>query len=343
MHVTRSAHVSPSNGALAEPQATETGSPAADRLCENSQSLAGGSSARVVAPIWRLVQRNVNAITVLNGIGNGLPFFCVHSVTGEVTSYCGLAALLGPEHPFYGIQVPKERMHANFAASIKTIAQQHAEALVAFQPEGPVVLGGWSSGAIIALEMAQQLRARGRDVPLIVALDGAPCNTGGCISPWHPLYVLKLACNLPGWFRGKGTLVQVWSWRTFVQRLWSTLVFQFRIKGSRLRNEQTLEGDAVQTILDSTGWSKHQASFICALYNASRAYVPVFYPGRVLVFEAEIQPLNHLRQIAAAWKAIAASVEIVRLQSNHLGIVDEPSVRIVAEHLRARLIELRQG
>ena len=309
----------------------------------NRAEQPGQPPTRSVASIWRLVLRSTNAIAVFNGVGKGPAFYCVHSVTGETASYRSLAELLGPEQRFYGIQVPREQMHGAFAASIAAIARHHVEAVMMFQPDGPVVLGGWSSGAIIALEMARQLRARGRDVPLLVALDGAPCNTGGCLSPWHPLYAGKLLWNLPRWIRGKGAMGQGWSTRMFAQRLFSTLQFQMQVKGPRLRNEQTLEGDAVQTIVDAAGWSGSQKSFIRALYGASRDYVPAPYPGRVLVYEANIQPLNHLRQIGAAWRAIAASVEIVQLKTNHLSIFEEPCVQALAEHLRIQLSALQSA
>ena len=312
-------------------------------VCAEPDGQHGQQAARTVASVWRLVLRNTSPIAVFNAVGEGPAFYCVHSVTGETASYRCLAELLGPHQRFYGIQVPRERMHGAFAASIAAVAQHHVEAVMKFQPDGPVFLGGWSSGAIIALEMARQLRAHGRDVPLLVAFDGAPCNTGGGISPWHPLYAGKLVWNLPRWVRGKGALGTRWSARMFAQRLFSTLRFQLQVKGSRLRNEQTLEGDAVQTIVDTAGWSSNQKSFIRALYFASRAYVAAPYPGRVLVYEAKTQPLNHLRQIGAAWEKIAGSVEIVQLRTNHLAMFEEPCVQILADHLRARLSALRQA
>jgi thioesterase domain-containing protein len=41
---------------------------------------------------------------------------------------------------------------------------------------GPYILGGWSAGSPVALEMAHQLRARGRTVHLVVAIGGALCR-----------------------------------------------------------------------------------------------------------------------------------------------------------------------
>jgi thioesterase domain-containing protein len=264
-------------------------------------------------------------------------------VTGDTASYRKLENLLGPDVRLFGIQVSGRQMNAAFASSIESLACHHVEALVNFQPTGPLVIGGWSVGAIVALEMARQLRAIGRDVPLLVALDGAPCNTGAGISPRNPLYAWRLACNLPGWIKGKGASPNGFSWKTLVKGINSSFVFQLGLTAPRLRSEQTLQGDVVQTILESAGWSNNQRAFIRALYDASRAYVPQPYPGRVLAYEAKVQPLNHLRQVGPAWKAIAASLDIVQLRSTHLGMFEEPAIRVFSHHLRATLAALRQG
>ncbi len=42
------------------------------------------------------------------------------------------------------------------------MAATYLEALLAVQPEGPYLLGGWSIGGVIAWEMAQRLRRQGR-------------------------------------------------------------------------------------------------------------------------------------------------------------------------------------
>ena len=90
-------------------------------------------------------------------------------------------------------------------ATIETVARRHVVLLEAFQPRGSIRLIGWSAGAIIALEIAQQLCARGRDVPLLVALDGAPCNTGAGLGTRDPRYIMKLIANLPPWIRDDRT------------------------------------------------------------------------------------------------------------------------------------------
>ncbi len=174
-------------------------------------------------------------------------------------------------------------MNAAFANSITDIAQHHVELLISFQPEGPLVLGGWSAGAIIALEMTQQLRTLGRDVPLLIALDGAPCNTGAGLSVWNPAYSWKLILNLPGWFKCERR--QVHSLRQLMMNLGTAVAFRAQ-RALPFRNVQTLYGEAIRSLLGKVGWPSEQMPFVRALHSSLRAYVPARYNGRVLVYEA---------------------------------------------------------
>jgi thioesterase domain-containing protein/acyl carrier protein len=55
--------------------------------------------------------------------------------------------------------------------SISAIARRFVAGLAEQEPEGPLVLGGYSFGACVAYEMARQLRAAGRPVALLVMID----------------------------------------------------------------------------------------------------------------------------------------------------------------------------
>ena len=96
-------------------------------------------------------------------------------------------------------------MTLHLDATIETVARPTrgtARSLSAARSDPPDRL---VAGAIIAVQMAQQLCARGRDVPLLVALDGAPCNTGAGLGTRDPRYFMKLTANLPHWVRDDRT------------------------------------------------------------------------------------------------------------------------------------------
>ena len=271
----------------------------------------------LASPLWRLVARKSSPITALTNGAIGPAFYWVHSIGGGVTEYCPLARLLGPERKLYGIQVPIEKLNPKFAASVESIAQYYADALCAFQPEGPLLLGGYSAGSIVALELAQQLKTRGREVPLLVVIDGPLWNTGGGISIRNPLYYWKLACNLPRWIDAK----------LLKRRSFSDL---------RLRI-----GHMVAGFIDVDSMPDAQVSFSEALFNAIYEYTPQEYAGPLLVYAATTQPLNHLLQVEAVWAKISARIEVVPIKGTHFSIVSEPHVIALADDLRKRLADLR--
>ena len=53
---------------------------------------------------------------------------------------------------------------------IEGLADHYVKALTKFQPEGPLMIGGYCIGAIIALDMAKKLRAMGREVGPVIAI-----------------------------------------------------------------------------------------------------------------------------------------------------------------------------
>src|SRR6202011_5006412 len=154
---------------------------------------ASRNSERVILPI------NDSA---LSKDSQSPAFYCVHSASGVAgTDFLALAQRFEPSIRFYGIQAPPKRMlDVEFGSSVESLANHYAEALVKFQPKGPIILGGYCVGAIIALEMANNLRARGREVGPLFVIDGVPENPGVTLSRWAPRNWLDLARNLRGWF-----------------------------------------------------------------------------------------------------------------------------------------------
>src|SRR5262249_47194345 len=51
------------------------------------------------------------------------------------------------------------------------IAEQYVRMLREYQPHGPYSIAGWCMDGVLALEMAEQLRAAGEEVPMVVFID----------------------------------------------------------------------------------------------------------------------------------------------------------------------------
>jgi len=265
-------------------------------------------------------------------------FYCVHSVSGVAgNEFLALARRLEPTVRFYGIQAPpKQIQHPEFGGSIESIANHYADALIKFQQEGALVLGGYCVGAVIALEVAKILRARGREVGPLIAIDGAPENTGPTLRSWQLRYWLELTRNLPDWIR-HADLMRTASFQSLV---WSISNNALKIgKGAiGLKRGQKVGGNyAMDGLMDLSIYPSAHKLFINRLFNALFAYVPERYPGDVVVYEAKVTPLLYLPQIAQAWRQFAPQSEIVRIIGTHVGMMGEPYVDALANEMRGRI------
>lgn len=103
--------------------------------------------------------------------GSRLPFFYmhVHWIGGAFYSFT-LAHNLGPDQPLYIID-PFKFDSLPVPPTIEGIAAAYIKSLRTVQPEGPYLLGGFCAGGLLAYEVAQQLRAEGQEVKLLVLID----------------------------------------------------------------------------------------------------------------------------------------------------------------------------
>ena len=267
----------------------------------------------------------------------GPAFYCVHSLSGAGgTDFCQLARLL-PTVRFYGIQAPPGRMKdTTFGGSVEAIADYYAAALVRFQPTGPFLLGGWSAGAIIGLEIAQNLRSRGRDVGLFAAIDAAPENTGAGRRLWHPLYLSQLAGNLPGWIRHEN-LLQKAALGLLLRRTGQKARALVKRAISGTQTDTDANGHAVEGFVDLSRFPIEQQAFMKRLYAALLGYRAKPYVGDVVAYEARVKPLLHLPQLGSVWRKIAPGATIVRVSGTHASILRKTHVQPLAEDLRQRI------
>lgn len=280
-------------------------------------------------------RRVVDIVVPFNDCGDNPAFYCVHPITGSAGSYRNLSMLLGPEQKFFGIQTPTLLRNPRFASSIESISKTYVEELVKFQPEGAFNLGGHSVGAMIALEMAQQLLERGREVNLLVVIDGEIFNTGAELSALNPLYWLWIFSNIPAWMRDF-LFVEF-----TVPSFFRTLIMKCgvaRVKARDFLLKRKSCGHAVEGFADLSKCTAEHAEFMKALFDIQYQYHANIYPGRVLVCSAKTQSLTHLRQLERPWRKIAPHAEFVSFKKvTHTSMIRAPEGRAFADFLYQRL------
>ena len=262
-------------------------------------------------------------------------FYCVHSLSGAGgTDFLDLAKLM-PGFRFYGIQAPRKKMRdPAFGCSVESIADYYADALITFQPTGPFFLGGWSAGAIIGLQIAQTLRARGRAVRLFAAVDAAPENTDAGRRWWHPLYLLRLAANWPSWIIHEN-LLKSGVLGSLVRRAANKMIAAAQTRMAGNTSDRTHE---VEGLVDLGRFTPDQRLFMKRLYGALLAYKPQNYEGDVVVYEARTTPLLHLPQVGEVWRQLAPRSKIISVKGTHVSILRHGRVHALADDLRARIV-----
>ncbi len=107
----------------------------------------------------------------LRRAGTRRPLFCVHPATGSAIGFRTLAAALDPNIPVWGLQARGFEPTGTPHATIRAMATDYVEEVLACRPTGPYVLVGWSLGGIIAHDMACTLEAMGHEVAALAILD----------------------------------------------------------------------------------------------------------------------------------------------------------------------------
>lgn len=257
--------------------------------------------------------------------------FCVHSIVGlGVSDFLPLARRFTGSVRVYGVQAPSDRMEEEgFGASVSALADLYAAAILKTHPTGAIVLAGWSAGAAVALEVARSLRGLGREIMLLVAIEGAPEFPEAVLRPSDPRYWIGVARNVPAWLKGGRGMQQP---RTILLR-WAR-AFAGRL--SRLAERPDMQvAPRLERLVSLDRYPAAQQRFMARLYDALMEFVPAPWDGPVVVYEA--RAVLTLPQYLERWRMVAPQSVQVRLDGNHVTMMAEPWVAHLASDLEARI------
>jgi thioesterase domain-containing protein len=270
-------------------------------------------------------------LVAIQSNGSNPPFFFIHAVSGNVLHYRYLSRYLGPDQPFYGLQAQgldgKQAPHTR----IEDMAALYIKEIRTLQPEGPYLLGGGSSGGVVAFEMAQQLHAQGQKVALLALFDtyflgdlSYPPSPALCRSTTYN-FVQKVDRHL-------GNLLLLRP----QDRLSYILGIVGRIK---TRIGRKVQGITYKGYPQSEGSISHTLQEVLkANRQALSNYIPQVYPGRITLFLSREAPERSCYDRRLGWNEMATGgLEVCVVPGNHETLFGEPHVRILAEKLRVCL------
>jgi acyl transferase domain-containing protein/thioesterase domain-containing protein len=251
------------------------------------------------------------------------PFFLVAGMFGNVMNLRHLAALVGTDRPFYGLQARglfgDKEPHGTFEEA----ARDYLAELRTVQPEGPYYLGGFSGGGITALEMARQLLAAGQSIAALILLD-TPLPTRDPISLGDKLSIHWQRLKRQGLGYG---------YRWLRDRIAWELDRRAKAGGPRGGDHHQFHDEVIE------------AAFRAALQR----YQVQPYPADLTLFRPKLPVVyrlsggrraNQWREIVFddnGWGRFCQRVNVHEVPGDHDSMVLEPNVRVLAARLRETL------
>lgn len=273
--------------------------------------LHGHPSPAALARLLRHGADGPRFIIPIQPLGDLPPFFAVHVLGHNEELFRPLAAALGPDQPVYGLSVG---VPANLGEiDVQRTARVYFEEIQRHHPQGPLSFGAVSMAAYFAYELAQLLRAAGREVRVLAVLDamgpdGRPSLRGPA----------KIAAHL----------------RRFRERGFGHLAAIRRHRIDQIRHLREAARTAPGEI---NGYN-----LVAANVRAVETYVPLPYDGRLTIFRAGESFWDSPAAIASGlgWASVArGGMELYDLPGTHLSILHPGNVEVLADHLRRLLAQ----
>lgn len=306
------------------------------KLCGVTLTPAVLLEAPTVRQLANLLRGNAklppwSTVVAIHATGALPPLFCIHAAGGNVLGYADLARHLGPDQPVYGVQAPGLESNRAPLTNLEAIAEHYVNEIRKLQPRGPYYLCGLSFGGVVAFEMARHLHEQGQQIGLLALFDTGRPGHSRSLAPGLQLvnYARRARYHV-------GQLLWGPDRRDYLARKYRTAKRRIRESTWRLLYlSYKASGRELPRILQQLR-AAHRA--------ALRAYRPRPFPGRVTLFLASERPIDLHRADDLGWAAYApGGVEIHNVAGDHVSLIVEPAVGVLAEQLRDCLARARRS
>ena len=283
---------------------------------------------------------NQSCLVPIQPHGSKPPFFCVPGAGGRPFYFYHLGRYLGQDQPFYSFENDLYQQFGEITR-IEDIASIYLKAMQDLQPQGPYFLGGHSYGGNVAFEMAQQLVNQGQQVALLAIIDSsAPTYKDKQILldyiNWdHARWLAEVSKGIEVYLdKTIDISYETLQVLTVEEQLKYALNF-FKLANMLPPNAETRQ---LEKIVQA-----YKTSCLCLI-----DYLPKqIYPGKITIIRAgeELADDPNKDLIAGdcedsslGWSEFSTEpVEIHFVLGNHVSIMVEPHVQILAEELKVCL------
>lgn len=261
---------------------------------------------------WQTNLTSPSPLVAIQPHGALTPCFFVHPAGGSVLPYIALSRALGSERPFYALEgTLGER-------KIELMAARYIDAVRAVRPDGPFLLGGWSTGGVVAFEMARQLEASGAQVAVVALLDSIAPGAGT---------VVDSSALITGFFLNLGVPVDLLD-PPSEQILRAGTEEQLDWVLDQARSAQLLPPDM------SIMHLRHLFDLYQSDINAVETYRPAASPVSLLLLSAADEGDCEVENPETGWSRLSTKkFEGYSVPGDHLTMMRPPHVSTLAEKL----------
>jgi amino acid adenylation domain-containing protein len=245
--------------------------------------------------------------------GTKTPLYIIHGEGLNVLKFNTLATILDDNQPVWGLQARGLNGVDEPMDDMRAIAEDYLQEILRHNPSGPYILGGYSFGGYVAVEIQQLLEAMGKEVKMLVMFDTDSERPEP--KKWFKVLPKKIARNAPKAL-------------TFLKSNVATVEGEFQLPSTKFSKKQA--ADFYKQIDEIM--KKHLIAFRNYKLNAFNA--------KVYLFRADISVHYVNDKVFLGWKRFAKKgVEVYAVPGDHRSMLEQPNVKVLADALQKVLNE----
>jgi thioesterase domain-containing protein len=253
--------------------------------------------------------------------GTAPPLFGVHVLGQNAAFYRPLSQRLGTDVPVWGLGLIDSRDLDESPTEVAALTVRYADSVEAVAPTGPVSLAAVSLGSAVAIELARELRRRGRAIHALVVFDA----TGPDADRFAPSTRERVATH---WQAARTDPA------TYIAERVASVRWAVGFHGPRL--ERVVRQALGRPLPHRVVWQ----DFIEANIQAAAGVDLEPFETPLTVMKASADRYNdHLVRNDMGWGRVAlGGVRVVMVAGGHISMLAEPHVASVAAAMRPLLV-----
>ena len=278
-----------------------------------------------IAGIARIVDGNNDqtlwqSLIPLKPSGSKSPVIFVNAVGLHTMFLHSIVKYFDPDRPVLGLQLPGLNGETKPLTSIDDIAELYLKEIISAVPKGPYNLVSLCMGSVVAFEIAQRLKAMGRELGDFVVLDSRP----PLIEKRDHSYKGRIWSAIAK-LDEKPPIIKTWQ---FLQRVLEYSNYRSRINIDKAKNWLIVRCGTVK--------SKNKAYIERAHFASIHSFwkyhtKPIDH--RIVLISSEWDAIpEHL-----GWEQFGNEFEVHKLAVGHLTMFTEPEVSILGNKLNSLL------